>query len=421
MHRATLLNLALLAALTGLPAGAALAAPAPVPLQQPASADETALADLLVSRLRDGRFVGADERNPDHGRAFLHLAATSSDPVIVAAALRGLSYTWRREGRESARRPAMNADYVKVVRARLADADGRVRLEALRAARLPLGGKKPDASILDAVLAMLTSKNEADQIAAIEALYNVRDFASPRAMPGPIKEKVIKAMLPLLDEKSPQLVAGALYAFAQSAYPAMPEAATIDARGLRLAKHPEPAVRAESLRVAVALAGKKADDRLLERLVTSLGDRSAYVRASAAELLAEVRYVPAVHALVNLIEDGARSTHKITGYRDLAGKPAVRRFRPESGGRVDVVALRAIDGLTHSIDPKFECTPRGRDQKQARQEAVDKVRVWYAANQAKVPKLKFAVPAAAPAASPDAAPAAPAPPAPATPALPKKQ
>lgn len=391
MRRAALFALALL---TALPAGLALAAPAPVPLQKPATADEVALADALVGRMRDGRFVGADERNPDHGRAFLHLAASSTDPTVVAAALRALAYTWRREPRNNARRPAMNADYVKVVSARLADSEGRVRNEALRAARLPLGGAKPEAGVLDAVLKMLASPNEADRLAAIEAVYNVRDFSTARQTQGPLKERVVRALLPLLDDKAPHILAATLYAFAQAGYPGMPEAKTIEAKALRLAKHPEAAVRAEALRVAVALAGKKADDRLRERLMGALGDEAPYVRASATELLAEVKYLPAVHALMKLIEDGAKSTRKVDGYRDLSGQPGSRRFRPETGGRVDVVALRAIDVLTDTVDAKFDCTPRGRDQKQARQAAVEKAREWYAANQGKIPQPKFGAPAA---------------------------
>ena len=126
----------------------------------------------------------------------------------------------------------------------------------------------------------------------------------------------------------------------------------------------------------------------------ALGDEAPYVRASAAELLAEVKYLPAVHALMKLIEDGAKSTRKVDGYRDLSGQPGSRRFRPETGGRVDVVALRAIDVLTDTVDAKFDCTPRGRDQKQARQAAVEKAREWYAANQGKIPQPKFGAPAA---------------------------
>lgn len=386
------LALVVLATLTVLPAGSVLAGPAPVKVKKPASADDQALAKTLVERMRDGRFVGVDERNSVNARAFLHLAATSDDPAVVAAALHALSYTWSRTARRNSKRPAVNADYVTVVRARLGAKNDRIRGEALRAARLPIGGDKPDQATIDAVLALLASPGEANQIAALEAVYNIRAFASPRRMSGPLKAKVIKAVLPLLDSKSHAVVAGAFYAFAQSAYADMPEAATLAARAKRSGKHPEPAVRAEALRLASALA-PKADTELTERLLSALGDDSPYVRASAAELLAERKYVPAVHPLMKLIEDTARATRKVAGYRDLTGKPGARRFRPETGGRVDEVALRAIDELTDSIDPKLSCSPRGRDQKQARREAVEQAQSWYEANKAKIPAVKAAAPA----------------------------
>lgn len=391
------LALVVLTALTALPAGTVFAGPTPVKVKKPASADDQALAKALVGRMRDGRFVGIDERSPVNGRAFLHLAATSDDPAIVAAALRGLSYTWSRTARRGSKRPAVNADYIAVVRTRLGEKDGRIRGEALRASRLPIGGEKPDMPTVDAVLALLASANEADQVAALEAVYNIRAFSSPRRTPGDLKAKVIKAVLPLLDSKSHAVAAGAFYAFAQSAYAGMPEAATLAARAKRSAKHPEPAVRAEALRLTSALASKT-DDELTERLLSALGDPSPYVRASAAELLAERKYVPAVHPLMKLIEDKEKATRKITGFRDLAGKPGTRRFRPETGGRVDEVALRAIDELTDSIDPKLKCTPRGRDQKQARREAVERAQTWYEANKDKIPVAKAGVAPVAPAA-----------------------
>lgn len=401
----------LFAAITAAPTGDAIAGPAAVKLKKPTKADDVTLSKALVGRMRDGRFVGADERNPVNGRAFLHLAATSDDATVVAAALRALGYTWARAPRRSSKRPAIDADYVAVVRARIADPDGKIRYEALRAARLPIGGEKPDLPTIDVVLALLTSANEADQMAALESVYNIRDFAAPRKTQGPLKAKVIKAVLPLLDSKSHPVVAGAFYAFAQSAYPGMPEAETLLARAKRNAKHPEPAVRAESLRLASAIAPK--DDELTERLLAALGDPAPYVRASAAELLAERKYVPAVHPLMKLIEDSDKATRKVGGYRDLTGKPGTRRFRPETGGRVDEVALRAIDELTDSIDAKLSCSPRGRDQKQARREAVERAQTWYDANKDKVPTAKAGVAPVAPTAPGEAAPPAKAPPAPA--------
>lgn len=251
------------ALIVALASPAAWAGPAPVKLKKAASADAVSTGEALAGKLNNGRFPGAEERDPRNGMAFLHLAANHDDPKVVAAALRAMSYTWRSSSRKGSKRQVMNADYIAVVRARLADADGAVRLQALRAARLPLSGKRPDKGTLDAVLAILARPEAANQLAALTALGNVRDFATPRAAKGPIKGQVIDAIMPLLLSKEAHVLAGALDRLAKSAFPAMPKAKALAGHSLRLAKHPEAAVRGESMRLATALAGKKVGDGLL--------------------------------------------------------------------------------------------------------------------------------------------------------------
>lgn len=394
MRRGLLSTLALAFALTLTFGADALARPAPVQLSQPMPAGVSATADALAAKVREGRVPGADERDPDHGLAFLHLAATHPDPAVVAAALRGMSYTWRTEPRKGGRRQVMNPDYVAVVRARLGDADGMVRQQALRAARLPLGAATPDAQVLDAVLAMLGRPAPADRIAAVTALGNVRDFARPRPSSGPIKARVVDAVMPLLQAKEPAVIGAGLARLYRSAYPKMPQADALEGHAQRLAKHPESAVRGESLRLAVALAGDKPSESLIGRLMLGLGDQDPFVRAVSAELLAELRHRPALHRIMPLVDDEASAIRKVGGYTDLDGRPGQQRFRPESGGRVDDVALRAVDTLSEGIGSKLECAVTGRDRKKARIKARTDAKAWYAAHK---DRIASAPPIAAPA------------------------
>lgn len=366
-------------------AGPADAKPAPVKLSQPAAADVSATADDLVSRIKNGRFPGVEERNAANGQAFLHIAATHPDPVVVAAALRAMSYTWRAEPRKGGKRSVMNADFVAVVRARMTDADGVVRKEALRAARLPLGRKTPDAATLDTLLKMFESAETADRVAALSAVANVRAYNRARATQGPLKARIIEAIMPLLRSNDPVVVASALFRLNRSGYAGMPKAKELEGHSKRLAKHPEAAVRAEAMRLAVTLSGKKPDGALIGRLMLGLKDQEPYVRATAAELLAELKQRGAVHALMELLDDEGPATRKVGGFRDLDGRPGQQRFRTGTGGRVDDVALHAIDELTDGVGAALSCRVEGRDRKAARDKAKADARAWYAANKSKLP------------------------------------
>lgn len=366
-------------------AAPAAAKPAPVKLSKPAAAEVVQTADALAAKIKNGRFPGADERNAANGQAFLHLAANHPDPIVVAAALRAMSYTWRAEPRKGGKRSVMNADFVAVVRTRLSDADGVVRQQALRAARLPLGGKAPDETVLATLLAMLGSDNPADQIAALGSTANVRAFIQARSTKGPLKARVIEAILPLLKSKEPAVVATALFRLNRAAYPGMPQAKVLERETLRLAKHPEAAVRGEALRLATSLGGKSPDKALLGRLMLGLKDKDPFVRATAVELLGELRQKGAVHAIIGLVEDAGSAVRKVGGYRELDGKPGKARFRAGTGSRVDEVALAAIEGLSQGTGAKLSCKVSGRDRKKARAEGVAAAKAWYAKNKSKLP------------------------------------
>ncbi len=366
-------------------AGAELA---PIKLSRSAPADVVSTADALAAGVEGGRFSGAEERNPENGQAFLHLAATHPDPAVVAASLRAMTYTWRSTPRPGGKRSVMNRDFVTVVHTRLGAEEGIVRKSALRAARLPLSGKSPDPGVLDAVLGLIEKGSTADRLAALITLGNVQAFARSRATKGPLKARVIDALMPLLLTKDAAVVASTLRRLSRSAYPGMPQVKALAGHAQRLAKHPEPAVRGEALRLATTLAGRKASSALTGQLVLGISDKDPFVRATAIELAAELKHRPAVHAIVKLIGDEAPAVRKVGGFTGLDGRPGQARFRVETGGRVDDVALAAMDDLTDGIGAKLECRVSGRDRKAARTKARADAKAWYAAHGSKVPGAK---------------------------------
>ena len=215
-------------------------------------------ADTIAAQVPTG-VPRAELLNHRNGAPFLHLAARNADARVVAAALLGMARTWSRTGKGD--RPKVDADFRKVVLARLGDANGKVVAAALGAVRLLTGGIKPDAVALDRVLKLAVKGTAPGRAAAIDALVNVRAFQLPRAVPGDVKGRVVAAILPALDAKAPFLVATAAHRLARSAYVQMPHRDKLAAAAKRLEGHADPGVRAMALLIAarVAKATEKAE------------------------------------------------------------------------------------------------------------------------------------------------------------------
>lgn len=363
--------------------------------------DSAERAEALADRIVDGTISGRDLREPKNAKLFLHLAAGAREPKVVAAALDGLSRTWSREGRGA--RPKVDKDFRAVVEGRLADGAGPVRAGALSAARLIIGGQKTDAKMLAQVVKIAGAKSGPDRVAAMEALFNVRDFQIPKAWPGNVKAQIIAAHLPNLDHDDLAVVVVALKNLARAAYPAMPENAKLQAKARALATHARPEVRGEAVQLLANLAtGADLDkgDRAL--LIAALADPHPFVRAAAAMACGSTGDLALAHGLMGLMADDGAAKLVLTGFKTLDGEPGQVRL-PTHAERVDETALESLKVLTAKSKFKFDYDSLGGKGRQAlRAKAVAGARAWYAENEKKLPKAP-----AAPAPAAEGAPAAP--------------
>ncbi|MCA9541244.1 MAG: hypothetical protein KC620_20225 [Myxococcales bacterium] len=348
-------------------------------------ADKTRAAELM-SKAKNGHFDRRTERDVANARAFLHLAAHHPDPNITAAALLGLGRTWDR-ARNTAGRPVIDADYIAVVRARLGAAEGQVQQGALRAARLPLGEDKPDAAIINAVMALIEKGTPPAQLAGIEAIYNVRSFQRPKPRDPALKARIVTALLAAVDAPEEYVAAQAISRLAQVATPDMPKAAELGEKAKALASHRSPAVRGHALMLAAALAGPKATPpELTARLIAALADKQPYVRGTAAGIIGARGLLAGTHALMPLLDDKAKTTLRVGGYTQLDGQKGRLNFRAEGGGRVDEATLRAVSELAKASKTPFESPPLvGRKRAERRAKGIAEAKAWYAAQKAKLP------------------------------------
>ena len=357
----------------------------PVKLAGTPKAEVLAAATKLADQVRGGRFPHVVRRDPALAQQFLWLAATHAEPEVVAASLEGMSRTFSRRAHKD--RATVDENYRAVVRARLASTAGAVQRHALRAARQIMGDDKVDLATLDGVLALATGGSPAARIEAIRALTNVRDFQLPKARPGEIKAKVVKAIASDLSHADTAVVAVALDRLARSAYPDLPMRDALMTQARTLMASTEPAVRGNAL-ILLGRLGKPGDGKVLgAEMVKAMGDSSPFVRAQAAEAAAALKHRPAIHAIARLLDDAAGTRVEMKPYKDLEGKSQRLRLQPDGGVRVDEAAIYALQLMTEgdASAERFKAPSiAGRDREPRRSKAVAQAKAWYAARKDKI-------------------------------------
>ncbi len=341
-------------------------------------------ADTIAAQVPTG-VPRAELLNHRNGAPFLHLAARNADARVVAAALLGMARTWSRTGKGD--RPKVDADFRKVVLARLGDANGKVVAAALGAVRLLTGGIKPDAVALDRVLKLAVKGTAPGRAAAIDALVNVRAFQLPRAVPGDVKGRVVAAILPALDAKAPFLVATAAHRLARSAYVQMPHRDKLAAAAKRLEGHADPGVRAMALLIAARVAKATEKAEIASRLRKGIADKSAVVRAAALDAAVALGDPTLAHDAITRLDDAGQADHSVRGFTALDGSPGQVRIRI-ADARVDSAALRALQALSGG---KFTYKrPAGPQRDARRAEAIKAARAWYETAKTTLPRAPVA-------------------------------
>ena len=340
-------------------------------------------AESLADDIKAGDLSNSDARNGENAHLFLHLAAGARTEPVVIGALNAMRMSWSRS--KHASRPTVDADYRTVVLARLGDKSPQVRAAALRAIRPLLTGDKPHTGALKRVIRIATGKSAAGRVAALTALFNVRDFQLPKVRPGERKAQIITAHIENLGHKKSEVVAVAANNLVRTAFKGMPKQAEIAKAAIGLLEHPNPGVQGLGLRLAAATAGKAEREVVLAHILAGLSHSNAYVRASAADALARGEFLAGIHGLIALLDDSGSALYVVDGFKALDGDKGEIKLRLP-GKRVDEVALTALQSLTKESKRPFKFAGLGaKERNAARAKAVSDAKAWYTANQKSLP------------------------------------
>jgi HEAT repeat protein len=340
---------------------------------------DQATAEDLARLIKSGSVQRADLRDAKNGPRFLHLAARSKDPEVVASALKGLRTTYSSSSAGRRKSNAITEDFRKVVRGRLMSEDDRVRSAAYNLTSKLLAGTAPDTATLDLVIKHLSDASPGRRIRAIDALVNVADFQLDSPRKGPLKEKVTTALLTALEAAAePAVLASGLETLGQVGFPAMPLAARAVALANKHVAHAEPAVRGMAMLV-ISRVTKAADASATASITKGLIDAEPLVRGASVLGASHIAAPARIEALMKLVDDNAVPQREVGGFTDLDGRPGTVRVRA-GGSRVCVGALDALYEVLASKGVKPPVVPGkvGTDELLALRR--EHVKAWYAKN-----------------------------------------
>ena len=332
----------------------------------------------LAAKVKRGKFPWAEQAKKENANLFLHLAASSDKPEIVAAALHGMSRSWT-YWKKNDKKMHVNEDYQKVVRARLGSADTNVLGRAIEAAPNAIAVDNPDKDVIDTLAKMAKDHaNPAARVAAADAIARSKDFQK--------NEEIVTALLDALDDKEAYVVSTALFRMQFSAY-SIVKKEELYAKAKELLKHADQGVRGRAAVFAANLAQSNEQKKELGDLIfPMLKDQAPFVRSYAATALSTLKRKDAIHAFMDMLDDVEKNSYNIK-YTKLTGEPGTVHHDGSAWSRVDDAVLYSLKSMTWSLgDSKFQYGKINyktvdQDLGAAKKEA----RAWYKKNKKDLP------------------------------------
>lgn len=318
------------------------------------------------------RFAYAEASKKSNAKLFMYLAATSDDPVVVAASLQAIqaSYSHRSPQKEKP-----DADLDRVLTKHLGAKDPSILGRALMASRVSLMRPDPNPRLVDAIVKLAaTHPDGPGRYGILDALNVLRAAARTPEVVGVFRSS--------LQSKEPYVLSAALNGLHQDAGKQKLTAELRD-QVLELTRNDNPGVRGRALQLLSSL-GSDEHPPTLEAARAALEDEHPYVRAEACEALARLGHKASIHELMGRIEDEERSLYDLRGWKLLDGRTGNVRHRVTKHARVQESALAAIASLSDE-----QLTLERIDRKQAhasREKNIALTKAWYAKAKPTLPK-----------------------------------
>jgi hypothetical protein len=346
---------------------APLPPPVSLPPLTPPVVDEAtrAKADMYGRMLQRGALEPTALRQPGNARAFLYLAGAREEAMILVGALRAMATIYAAQ--DAPARVKVDADYHRVVAARLGHPDPKVLAAALDAAKHSVTGPSPDPTVIDQVVTLAGRHVTAQgRHAALEVLWMVAGVGDD--------EKKVAPFLLALEAEETWLVTTALHRL--RGFERLVARDAVLARASELVDDADAGVRGRAAELLAALGGDP------KRILPLLRDGDGYVRAAACAALVRLGHVPAVHAIVPLAGDDASAVYELAGFEELDGRPG--RVRHDVGQpKVSAAALSAIARLSEKTPERYDFVAASEADLG---KAAERAKAWYE-------RVKDAVPA----------------------------
>ena len=333
-------------------------------------------ADELSRSLKAGAFP-REEQKKENAEAFVYLAKHSKDTEVVAASLKAMAFTFTSYDKAKDKVLA-DGNYHKAVLARLDDKDSGVQAAAIAAAANSVTGKSPDEAVTAKIVELAKSHPTPEgRFAAIEQLWKVSQIEKD--------DKKLEPLVAALDAEQPWLVSRALFRLKGklSTYGKKDE---VQAKLGELLKHADPGVRGRAAEALSSMAGPDAAKReeLAKLIMPLLADENPYTKSAACSSLAWLRYKPAIHEIIKLVDDETKNTYDIRGFNELNGNTGWVHHDGSAWSRVSDAALYALKSLSHETGEKFDYKVDAKKVEDDLKKAATEAKAWYAKVKGKI-------------------------------------
>lgn len=309
----------------------------PIPLEHDLDKGAALAAAALGERAVGDRFSGEVAGDCEaHAQRFTWLAARHDDPEVITAAL------WAMLGcREQLHPP----DAEQVAIGRMRHEEPSVVGGALLLAAPLVPERAEDSALVQGVVDVAVSEHGMPlRIAALDAL-DARTWSQEPQVSIAFYDALMADTLPSLTAIALERLRFRGVGLTLIDKPRFRAAAMV------LAGDIDPGIRGFA---ALALARlDPQDDEVRARILGLLDDPHPYTRSAAADALADMGYVEAVHELVARLDDAEPNIWRMLPWTRIDGEVARLEFVGSRLERVDDAYLRALQRLTEELEEPF--------------------------------------------------------------------
>ena len=365
----------------------------PIDLASPPPAQESPAETESQSAATEPTF---SEEARDKGQAILTVAGgkrvdfqLGSDPVNAepllwvvhnaegdtkVSALSMLSRVWTNSERDEKRMQTTPA-YHQVIVSALGSEDPKVKLAAIKAARLSVSGETPDESVMAKLLALGNDPKPETVYAAMQVLGGVRQASK--------NPQIVDIYLKALKSDQTYLVSSALFRLRHSSY--MEPQVAMEAVW-PLLDHSDPGVKARAAEVAARHCPDDKKDELGTKVEAWLADENGFAVGTACSVLARLKRTKSIPKIAKLLDNSEKNTYDIE-FTNLAGGKDRVHHDASAWSRIDESAIKAIAELSGEVDgatrlPRPDIKMKTKDTDLEREKKAAKA--WVASHAAKL-------------------------------------